>query len=45
MRDAVHRILAGWPLLRREKRAVRILAAACVLMFIAQWLDWLIGKF
>lgn len=43
--DALHRILSGQPLTPRELRIAGWLVLVWFAMDLAQWIDWLIGKF
>ena len=45
MTDAIHRILTGQALTRKELIIGGIIVAAWFLMDLVQWLDWLWGKF
>jgi len=43
--DALHRIVTGQALTRKELNFAGFFIATWFLMDVVQWLDWLIGKF
>lgn len=42
--EALHRIVTGQPLTRKELNSAGFFIAVWFLMDVVQWLDWLIGK-
>lgn len=43
--DAIHRILTGQPLTRKELIVGGVFVIVWFLMDLVQWIDWLLSKF